>query len=353
MTRIDVVILTRLGSRIGITVAGAFGIIALVESLNVWRFEHLSRLGGPLLGVAGIAVNAALWTLNTLPVTLLIGAIIGLLDLQARRELTVIAASGTSVWQVARMPLIAVVVAGTLLSVVGDTAIVSILRSLSLTLPQSGSTGSALWLEQSADGQDYILVAQYPHPGGTVLEDVTFFLPAELNGPRLRAPLVELRNGAWQVAEAVKFAPDTVPQRLTGISIPTTSSSGDLGAQLASPNELTIFELLQVEGRKISDPELRSGVQMRLMRLLALPLTLAASLIIALAFTAGYRRTNKYGAAVLYGIVLGFVVYVVTETAATAGSAGIVQPAFAAFVPALVAIFIGTTILLFREDGLR
>jgi lipopolysaccharide export system permease protein len=285
-------------------------------------------------------------------VTLLIGAIIGLLDLQARREMTVINASGISVWQVARAPLIAVVLFGASLAVVADTAIVTLMRSLSLSLPQ-GNTGNALWLEQRGGGHDYLLVAQHPHANGTVLDEVTFFLPAELNGPRLRAPRAELQGDAWHIEQGVRFAPDTVPARVVNVRIPTDSSRGDLGAQLASPSQLTFFELLEVGGETITDSGLKSGVEMRLMRLLALPLTLAASLVIAFAFTAGYRRTNKYGAAVLYGIVLGFVVYVVTETAATAGSAGIVQPTLAAFVPAFVAIVIGTTVLLFREDGRR
>src|SRR5690606_38280165 len=127
----------------------------------------------------------------------------------------------------------------------------------------------------------------------------------------------------------------------------------DLGARVVLPAEMTLFDLLDLQALEITDPRLRSGVQMRLAKLLALPVALAGSLLIAFAFTSGYRRTNKYGATVLYGIVLGFVVYVVTEMAAMAGATGILQPAFAAFAPAIVAIVIGTTVLLFREDGRR
>jgi lipopolysaccharide export system permease protein len=54
---------------------------------------------------------------------------------------------------------------------------------------------------------------------------------------------------------------------------------------------------------------------------------------------------------VLYGIVLGFVVYVVTEMAGRAGDAGVIQPVVAVFGPALVAIVAGATVLLNREDG--
>lgn len=90
---------------------------------------------------------------------------------------------------------------------------------------------------------------------------------------------------------------------------------------------------------------------MRLIKLLALPLVLTGSLFIAFAFTAGYRRGSNYGPAVLYGIVLGFVVFVITEMADRAGSTGVLDPTFAAVGPAFVAIVIGVTVLLHKEDG--
>lgn len=352
MNRIDWVVLRRLAGRIGIAVFLMFGIIALVESLNSWRFQHLSSVGGPMLGLLAIVLNAAQWTLNTLPVTMLVGAIVGVLELQARRELTVINASGISIWQVLRAPIAVAFVAGLVLSLGADTAIVTLMRSMAVNLPESNATG-ALWMEQQGEGKNYVLVAQHVHPGGTVLESVTFFLPEELGGPRLRAPRVELLDGAWHVPDGVRFTSDSVPRRVAGFNVPTNATPGDIGARIATPAEMTFFELLEVQGMRITDPALGSGVQMRLAKLTALPLMLAGSLLIAFAFTAGYRRTNKYGGAVLYGIVLGFVVYVVTEMAALAGSSGILQPAFAAFAPALVAMVIGTTVLLYREDGRR
>jgi lipopolysaccharide export system permease protein len=47
----------------------------------------------------------------------------------------------------------------------------------------------------------------------------------------------------------------------------------------------------------------------------------------------------------------GFVVFVITEMADRAGSAGALDPTIAACGPALVAIVIGLTVLLYREDG--
>jgi lipopolysaccharide export system permease protein len=350
MTRMDRVILLRLGGRIALTVFVVFGIIILSESLNTWRFQSLSRIGGPLLGIAGIVVTAARWSLDTLPVTLLVGAIIGLLDLQARRELTVIKATGLSVWRVLQMPLVAVVAVSIVTALVADTAVVSVSRALSISLPQAG-TSEELWLgENGSDGREYVIYSPHPGADGTFLENAVIFLAGSGSG-RILAKRVELEPGAWRVASGTRYAPNEPPRPADGLRLPTTTTPADMGVRLRSASELTFFEIAAALSQGISDPVLRAKVEMRFFRLVSLPLTLAGSLLIAFAFTAGYRRTNKYGGTVLYGIVLGFVVYVITEMAALAGAAGVLRPSFAAIAPAVVAMVIGMTVLLFKEDG--
>jgi lipopolysaccharide export system permease protein len=350
VTRIDYLVLTRLASRIGIAALVLFAIIFLVESLAGPRTDHLARIGGPLLGAAGAAVAAAIWSIRFLPITVLIGAVIGLLELRMRMELPVVNASGISIWRILRAPLLGVMALGVLLGFMGDGALVVLTRAMSANLPTANS-GDELWLRQTADGEDYVMVSRRPHPGGAVLEEVTFFLPESLGGPRIEAPRAELRNGAWEIPEGVRHSAREPAQRLVDARVPTTSTAGDMGARLASPYDMTFFELLQLGSRRFNEPALKTGINMRLATLLALPVMLGASLILAFAFTTGYRRTNKYGGTVLYGIVLGFVFYVVMELARRAGFAGVLQPTIAAFGPAFVAMVVGTTVLLFREDG--
>jgi lipopolysaccharide export system permease protein len=352
MTRIDLVILRRLMSRTGLMAFLLFGIAALVESLNTWKFEHLSGIGGSLLALVWILASALLWSLNILPVALLVGAIVALLDLEARGELTVIKSTGMSVWRMLRVPLIVTVVGLGAAAIAADTLTVMMMRSLNLTHPGAGDRGE-LWLEQRWGEDRYVLSAQRPLASGQILEQVTFFLPKSLGGPRIHARHAELRPGAWYLAKGVRFSAESAATDLSDFEIPTESTAGDLSARLASPADLTIFELMRIASLQISEARARSPVMMRLAKLIVLPLALGAALVIAFAFTTGYRPTNKHGRTVLYGIVLGFVVYLVMEMAAIAGSAGILQPAFAAFAPAFVAMILGTTVLLYREDGRR
>ena len=352
MTRIDWLVLKRLGGRIGLTIVMVFGLICLVESLNTWRFEALAAEGGVVAGIMGIVTTAGVWSLNTLPVTVLVGAIAALLDLQARRETTIIRAAGVSVWRTMRAPFAAALVFGLIVSLGGDAALVTLMRHFGITSPDARATG-VLWLEQHAGDSRYIVLSQQPHAQGTMLDQVMFFLPPELGNPRIRADRAVLREGAWHIEVGTAFAPDTEPRRVRNLAIPTNSNAADLRARLASPTELTLIELVQIVSAGVSDPVLRSAVEMRLARIVAMPLMLAGSLVIAFAFTSGYRRSNKYGTTVLYGIVLGFVVYVLMEMASRAGAAGLIEPVVAALAPALVAMGIGTTVLLYREDGRR
>ncbi len=120
----------------------------------------------------------------------------------------------------------------------------------------------------------------------------------------------------------------------------TRSTAAEISLKLASVEDMTFFDIVELLGKGVADPLVKSAATMRLYKLLSLPLVLSGSLFIAFAFTAGYRRGTSLGPAVLYGIVLGFVVFVITEMADRAGSTGVLDPTFAAVGPALVAIVI-------------
>jgi len=347
MTRLDWVVLRRVGGRVGLTLPIFFGLFALVESLDTWRFTTLSNLGGPQLAVLAIVSGAARSIIGALPVIVLIGAIIGVLDLQARREMTIIKATGISIWRVMRAPLAAAVLLGLLAAFAGDTLAIQISRSL----PVTRFSSDTLWLEQHGPDGDYLLRADHPHAGGMVLDGVSIFFVSADKRDRIEAASATLGEGQWTLTDALHYRPDKPAVFFEQLAIPTLTTPGDMRIRLSSVRDLTFMELLTTVAQRVADPGLRASAVTSLLRLLALPGLLAGSVLIGFAFTSGYRRTNKYGAAVLYGIVLGFVVYVVTELANRSGFAGVLDPTFAAAGPAFVAIVIGLTVLLYKEDG--
>ncbi|KKC39682.1 hypothetical protein WH87_05915 [Devosia epidermidihirudinis] len=354
MTRIDWLLLRRLGSRIGVTLFIFYGIIALVESLDTWRFNFVASNQGTHMAILMVAMSGVRWTIKTLPVTVLMGAIIGMIDLKARHELTVIKASGISIWRAVRAPTIALILVSFAIALGAETVSTQINRELSPAPPGQANLSmpnGEIWLEQRGGDQHYVLKASGMQAGGSKLGDVTVFNLTRSGQHRIEAPEALLENGEWVFPTAIALSPDSPPATLTNYRLPTTSSQTEIDLKLTSTDDLTFFELVQLLQAGVADSSIRSAAAMRMVKLLALPLVLTGSLFIAFAFTAGYRRSSNYGPAVLYGIVLGFVVFVITEMADRAGSTGVLDPTFAAVGPAVVAIVIGVTLLLYKEDG--
>ncbi|MFP9137004.1 LptF/LptG family permease [Devosia sp. XGJD_8] len=354
MSRIDWIVLNRLGSRIGVTVLVFYGLIALVESLDTWRFNFVADNHGLPMAVVMVAMSGVKWTIKTLPVTVLMGAILGFIDLKARHELTVIQASGISIWRTVRAPVIALAAVSLLVALGVETLSTQINRQLSPTPPGQAAMltpPGEVWLEQRSGDTHYVMMATGMQPGGAVLGQVTLFHLGESDSARVEAAEARLENGQWVMPEAIVRNPDRPAQRVFNYTVPTSSSATEIGLKLASTEDMTFFELARLLQAGVADASIRTAGTMRLIKLLALPLVLTGSLFIAFAFTAGYRRGSNYGPAVLYGIVLGFVVFVITEMADRAGSTGVLDPTFAAVGPAFVAIVIGVTVLLYKEDG--
>lgn len=350
MNRIDWVIVRRLLGSIGLTLAIMYGLVLLVESLSTSRFSALMRLGGPGVAVLAIAVRSARWILETLPLTVLVGAVTGLLALQTTRELTVINASGASVWRLMRAPLAVALFAGVVLSLSVHPVVVTLDRSLTADGGDAQTRDGEFWMQERTGPVRYIIEAGYVHPGGAALGSVSVFM-LDLPHERIEAETAELVGGEWVMPVATRYASNRPVESLADFRLPTSTSLGDMRARLRSVQDMTVYELAATLATGLNDPGERAETMTQFLKLLGLPAALCGSLVIAFAFTAGYRRTNKYGGTVLYGIVLGFVVYVVTEMAGRAGDAGVIQPAVAVFGPALVTIVAGVTVLLNREDG--
>jgi len=354
MTRIDWLVLKRIGSRVLVTVFVFYGIIALVESLDTWRFNYLSERNGMHVAVLAIVFNAVKWTIKTLPVAVLMGSILGLIDLKGKRELTVIKASGISIWRVVRAPAIGLIIVSFIISLGAETLSTQINRQINPAPPGAAALlvpRGEIWLEQQSQGTHYIITATNMQPGGAELGNVTVFRLDNDPDIRLVAERALLQGAQWVLEDAQVLNANSPPRRVAQYTLPTNSTPAEIELKLSSTDDMTFFELADLLRAGVSDPMVRAAAAMRLVKLLALPLVLTGSLLIAFAFTAGYRRSDKYGPAVLYGIVLGFVVFVITEMADRAGSTGVLDPTFAAIGPAFVAIVIGVTVLLYKEDG--
>jgi lipopolysaccharide export system permease protein len=94
-----------------------------------------------------------------------------------------------------------------------------------------------------------------------------------------------------------------------------------------------------------------TSYQLRYHSLLARPILLLAMVLIAAIVSLRFSRSQRVGRMIMAGVGVGFVLYVISSVANDLGGGGIVAPPLAAWLPAIVAILAGTTVLLHLEDG--
>ena len=357
MNRVGRVICIRLASRIGLVVGIFFGIILLVEFLDTGRFNDTAEIAGPWASTGLAFMSALRWSLLGLPVTVLIGAIVGLIDLQSHREMVIINASGRSIWGALKWPILMILLAGVITTTVVDSFAIRIYQQLDAAQigwgRAYGVQNRETWFSQTGADGDYMLFARSVLQGGSELRDVSVLrqTPETGLGTRIHARSATLERGLWLIEDGMVLDVDTAPRPFRQMTLATIATPSELSLKLGTAEDMSWFDLRTALRNGIADPFARAAAQTRFQKLNAMPFVLIGSLLIAFAFTAGYRRAGHYGWTIVYGIVLGLVVFVITEMADRAGSAGVLHPIAAAWGPALVAIVIGLTVILRREDG--
>ena len=343
----DRVVLARFAARVGVTVLVFFGLMILVESLNTARFSAMQSAGGLPLAVLAMVVPAARWSIGTLPITVLIGTIAAVLDLQVRHELTILKVSGFSIWRVLRWPVLALFVVSAALSLFGETWAINMDRGF----PESGrKVTGPLWIEQG--GEDpYVLYATRISATAPQLRGVTVFFTQAPTRERIVADSASYRRGAWTLNNGITYTAEAPPAAFVSTEIATRMTPGDLQLQLSLARDLTLTELLSAAATDVSDPSLRAISLTSLYRTFSLPFLVVGSVFLAFALAGSYRRRGDYANALLVGVILGFVLFVISELAIRAGNAQVIPPIAATAGPALLSLLTGATALLFREDG--
>ena len=349
MTSIDWLVLRRVLARIMLTVGVFLALFALVESLNTTKLSTLASLGGPPLALAGILLSAFRSSIGALPVTVLIGTIAGVLDLQARRELTIIQATGRSIWSVVRAPLLVVFILSAGISIGGETALIMGNRLLP-GQPINHDTGPT-WLEQHGTDGTYVLEAGHLTATPPAIYNVTVFFSGSESRDRIVAPQANLSYGKWIFPTATRYRFDTAPETLSNFELATQTTFGDLSLQASWARDLTLAELFAAASASLSVNEFRAVSMTSLYRTFALPIMVVGSVLIGFATASGYRRNVQYGNTVLFGIVMGFALFTINEMAVRAGNADVLPPLWAMAAPAFVSLLAGLTALLYSQDG--
>ena len=338
---------------------GIFSLIFIIDfselSNRMSQLPRYSLMGALLMTTFRIPMILQ----QTVPFVALFAGMAALISLNRRYELVVTRAAGISAWQFLQPFVIGAFLFGILTVVLlNPIAAWGTKQAEALEAEWGSSTASTSaisipWLRQIYDKDDTIIGARSVQDEGRTLVNVTVihFDPQGTIVSRQDAATAKLEDGYWLLNGVTETRNGQLPRRLESVQLPTHLKAEFVQETLTKADSIQFFDLRRKIEVAKSFGFPTNGMETQFHSMLALPVLLVAMTLIAASVSLKFSRFNQSRPVILGGILSGFVLYVVTVLVKAFGSSGIVPPFVAAWLPVVVAMALGSTILLHEEDG--
>ncbi len=160
-----------------------------------------------------------------------------------------------------------------------------------------------------------------------------------------------LTNGAWLLTDGTIYKIGHPPEKFTTFQIKTNLKPEFLTERLANPATIPFYQLPKKIMIARSFGYSANSFDMYLQSLIALPALLVAMTLIAATVSLNFTRFGQSGMLILGGVLAGFMLYVISVLVQAFGNAGYIPPIIAAWTPVIIALFLGISFLLHKEDG--
>lgn len=343
-----------------------FALLYLIDFVEQIRRFSAEDIG--LAGAAGLAlVNAPGAVYRILPLITILAAVALFLALARSSELVVIRASGRSALRLLVTPILTALAIGAFAVAVLNPIVAGTAKRYDSLSRQyrSGDISvlsinrEGLWLRQGGPEGQMVIHADRSSLDGTELYEATFLGFAPEAGPqrRIEAKSARLVPGAWQL-EGVKewaFAPGLNPEqgarRLDSLRLPSDLTADRIRDSFGTPAAVPVWELpsfiAALERAGFSARRHQVWLQMEL----ALPLLLAAMVMVGAGFTMRHIRFGHTGLMVLLAICAGFAIFLLRNFTQVLGETGQIPVLVAAWSPPVAASLLALSLLLHLEDG--
>lgn len=338
---------------------GVVSIVYLIDFTETSsRYAELPGYSiGAVLFLTGLRLPMILQ--QTVPFIGLFVGMATLISFNRKSELVVARAAGISVWQFMAPFLIGAAMIG-----IATTLIVNPLAAWGERVGSeieaewrgtSAAAGqpSTPWLRQTSEGTDLAMGARTVLGGGTELIDVVL-LHFDGDGRialRQDARSAKLEDGYWNLTGVLETRPGEIQRRHATARVPTNLNAEYVQQRLVKAESVAFYDLFNKIEVAQSYGVATHALETQFHSLLSLPFLMVAMTLIAATVSLKFSRINQSRSVILGGILSGFVLYVVTVLVRAFGSSGIMPPSIAAWVPVVVAMALGATILLHKEDG--
>ncbi|MGL5009152.1 MAG: LPS export ABC transporter permease LptG [Paracoccaceae bacterium] len=343
-----------------------FGIMMLIDVI-----DQLRRFSDTDIGLSGAAhlalMNVPESLYRILPLIFVMAALAMFLGLAKSSELVVVRAAGQSGLRFLLAPVGTALALGAFAVGVLNPMVAATTKEYDRLWAKHSANGASLlsvadtglWLRQGGTEGQTVIQAARSNADGTELFGVTFLTYAADGAPvqRTEARTAVLEAGAWVLTEAKTWDltgqnPEAVATvAMEGLRLASDLTPDAIRDSFGTPSAIPIWDLpgyiAGLENAGFSARSHRVWFQMEL----ALPLLLAAMVLVAAGFSMRHARFGKPGKLVLLAMLAGFGIFFLRNFAQVLGENGQIPIALAAWSPPVAAIMMSLGLLLHLEDG--
>ena len=361
--RIERYVLIQLARSLGVALAVIAALVMLIDFVEILRGlgSDTDLSGVRILGLMLLKSPAVI--VQLLPFVFLFGTLAAFVGLNRRSELVAMRAAGVSAWRFVLPAAGAALVLGVLTVTVigpiaasGDGLFQRGRQRISGSIV-SGDEQEAIRLREGDGPRQMVIRAARQDRANARLLDVTFFIYAtDPEGrraftERIDAPSASLSAGRWRLLDAVGAQAGQRAERYATLDLPSNLADEEAFERFARPQS-TPFWSLPGQIQRIEDAGFSStAYRLRLQTLLSTPLAFAAMTILAAAFSLRLMRLGDLARMAVAAVVLGFAFFFLNQFSAAMGSAEVVPPFVAAWLPAILTALAAFTLLFYTEDG--
>jgi lipopolysaccharide export system permease protein len=335
-------------------------IVFLLDSIELIR--RTQRIEVPITVLLKLsALKLPHLLMEIFPFITLFAAMLTFWRLARAHEVTVMRASGVSVWQFT-MPVmvLALVIGGTRIAVLNPIAAATYARYEALEAEvmrgrtsQLAVSANGFWLRQANRGGNTVIHALRFNPERFELHDVMMweFAAPDRFLSRIDARVARLDAGHWRLTDSWLSVPGKPPEHAEERHVATDMTPKSIHDAFAPPETISVWDLPQF----ITTMERAGFVATRhllhLHRLLASPFLLLAMVLIAA--TVSLRPPRRGGTLIMTvsGLGAGFLLFFVSSLVSGLGQSQAIPVMLAAWAPACVTLLLGSSLLLHQEDG--
>ena len=300
--------------------------------------------------------------IQLLPFVFLFGTLAAFVGLNRRSELIAMRAAGVSAWRFVLPAAGAAFLFGILTVVaLGPAASAAdglFQRERGRRSGGGGAEGApAGGVREGDDARQMIIRAARQDRANARLLGVTFFIytndgeGSRTFSERVDAASASLSAGRWRLVDAVGAQIGQRAVRYATLDLPSSLADDEAFERFARPQATSFWALPAQIGRVEDAGFSTTAYRLRLQQLLATPLMFAGMSILAAAFSLRLMRLGDLARMSVAAVVLGFGFFFVNQAASAFGSAEVIPPWLAAWLPPLLTTLAAFTLLFYTEDG--